>query len=37
MQKKGGLKNAGWSHNVVENKCRKNVSPGLCHDVDENK
>ncbi len=36
-QKKGGSKNEGISHDVIENKWRKNVGSCLCHDVDENK
>jgi hypothetical protein len=34
---KGELKNEGVSHDVIENKYRKNVGVGVCHDVHENK
>jgi hypothetical protein len=37
VTKKRGPQNEGKSHDIIENKCRKNVSLGLCHDVDENK
>jgi len=31
------FENAGRSHDVIENKCRKNVCFSSHHDVDENK
>ena len=34
---KGELKNGGYSHDVIENKCRKIVLLERPHDVDENK
>jgi hypothetical protein len=34
---KGELRNAGYSHDVIENTCRKNVSLGYSHDIHENK
>jgi hypothetical protein len=34
---KRGPQNEGKSHDVIENKCRKNVSSEICDDVDENK
>jgi hypothetical protein len=34
---KGELKNEGYSHDVIENTCRKNVSLGYSHDIHENK
>jgi len=33
----GELKNEGYSHDVVENKCRKIVRLARPHDVHENK
>jgi hypothetical protein len=36
-KKKRGPQYGGKSNDVVENKCRKNVSPEICDDVDENK
>jgi hypothetical protein len=35
--KKGRLKNGGISHDVVENKCRKNAGAVVSHDIYENK
>jgi hypothetical protein len=35
--KKRGPQNEGKSNDVVENKCRKNVSSQICHDFYENK
>jgi hypothetical protein len=37
LTKKRGPQNEGKSHDVVENKCRKNVTLQVCHDVAENK
>jgi hypothetical protein len=34
---KRGIKNAGYSYDVIENKRRENVSRGYPHDVHENK
>jgi hypothetical protein len=34
---KRGPQNEGKSHDVVENKCRKNVGSEFCHDVNENR
>jgi hypothetical protein len=34
---KGELKNEGISLDVIENKYRKNVGVGVCHDVYEKK
>jgi hypothetical protein len=34
---KRGIKNEGYSHDVIENTWRKNVSLGYSHDVDDNK
>ena len=34
---RGESKNAGYSHDVDENKGKKNVGIGGSHDVDENK
>ena len=34
---KRGIKNEGYSHDVIENTCRKNVSLGYSHDIHENK
>jgi hypothetical protein len=36
-RKKGRLKNGGISHDVVENKCRKNAGVRVSHDMYENK
>jgi len=33
----GEIKNGGYSHDVIENTCRKNVILARPHDVDENK
>jgi len=33
---KGGIKNAGYSYDVIENTWRKNVSLGHSYDVHEN-
>jgi hypothetical protein len=37
QSEKGELKNEGYSHDVIENTCRKNVSLGYSHDIHENK
>jgi hypothetical protein len=37
LTKRRGPQNEGKSHDVIENKCRKNVSLRVCHDVDEKK
>jgi hypothetical protein len=34
---KGGIKNAGISHDVIENKWRKNVGVVVTHDIYDNK
>jgi hypothetical protein len=34
---KRGPQNEGKSYDVIENKCRKNVSSEICNDLDENK
>jgi hypothetical protein len=34
---KRGIKNEGWSHDVIENKGRVKGHFGWSHDVDENK
>jgi hypothetical protein len=34
--RKGELKNEGYSHDVIENKYRKNGALLPCHDVIEN-
>ena len=36
-QKKGEIKNAGYSHDTIENKRRENLGFCLCHDIYENK
>jgi hypothetical protein len=35
VTKKRGPQNEGKSHDVIESKCRKNVSLWACHDVVE--
>jgi hypothetical protein len=37
LWEKRGPQYEGKSHDVVENKCRKNVSSWVCHDIDEKK
>ena len=36
-KEKRGIKNAGYSYDVIENKQRENVSLGYSYDVHENK
>jgi hypothetical protein len=35
-REKGGIKNAGIPHDVIENKYIKNFSLMICHDIYEN-
>ena len=37
VQEKRGIKNEGWSHDVIEKKGRVNIQIGWSHDVYENK
>jgi len=37
VQEKRGIKNEGWSHDVIEKKGRVNRQIGWSHDVYENK
>jgi hypothetical protein len=37
VREKRGIKNEGWSHDIIENKGRANRQIGWSHDVDENK